>query len=45
MHWLGYVLIALPLSFVMGGVLWFLIKRLKEITGLNLNEMISADIS
>ena len=45
MHWLGYVLIALPLSFVMGGILWVLIKRLKEITGLSLNEMISADIS
>lgn len=45
MHWLGYVLIALPLSFVMGGILWFLIKRLKEITGLSLNEMVSADVS
>ena len=45
MHWLGYVFIALPLSLVMVGILWFLIKRLKQMTGLNLNEILAADIS
>ncbi|MCY4513509.1 MAG: hypothetical protein OXB86_07460 [Bdellovibrionales bacterium] len=45
MQWLGYVLIALPLSLIMAGILWFLIKRLKKMTGLGLNEILSSDIS
>lgn len=45
MHWLGYVFIALPLSLVMVGILWFLIKRLKQMTGLSLNEILASDIS
>ena len=43
MHWLGYIWIALPLSLVMAGILWFLVKRLRQITGLTLSEIISAD--
>ena len=40
MTWLGYVVIALPLSVVSGLILWYLIKNLKKITGLSFNEMI-----
>ena len=39
--WLGYVFIALPLSFVLGGILWFLIKELKKLTQLSFKEMVA----
>ena len=40
MTWLGYVVIALPLSLVSGLILWYLVKSLKKITCLSFNEMI-----
>ena len=42
MTWMGYVLIALPLSLITGGIFWFLIKRLREMTGLSFNELVSS---
>ena len=45
MHWLGYIFIALPLSLIMAGILWFLVKRLKKLTGLGLSEILAPDIS
>ena len=45
MHWLGYVFIALPLSLIMAGILWFLVKRLKKLTGLSLSDILASDIS
>lgn len=39
MTWMGYVFIALPLTFVTGFLLWWILKQLKVLTGLNLEEL------
>ena len=38
--WMGYVFVALPLTFIMGFLLWWLLKQLKALTGLKLEELI-----
>ena len=40
MTWMGYVFIALPLTFITGFLLWWVIKQLKILTGLNLEELL-----
>ena len=40
MTWMGYVFIALPLTFVMGFLLWRILNQLKSLTGLSLEELI-----
>ncbi len=40
MTWMGYVFIALPLTFITGFLLLWILKRLKNLTGLSLNELI-----
>lgn len=40
MTWMGYVFIALPLTFVTGFLLWWILNQLKSLTGLNLEELI-----
>ena len=41
MTWMGYVMIALPLSILMAVLIWYIIKHLKKLTGLKLEEMIN----
>ena len=45
MTWMGYVMIALPLSIFMAVLIWYMIRHLKKLTGLKLEEMINADFS
>ena len=40
MTWMGYVFIALPLTFVTAFLLWWILKQLKFLTGLSLEELI-----
>ena len=40
MTWMGYVFIALPLTFVTGFLLWWILNQLKALTGLSLEELI-----
>lgn len=40
MTWMGYVFIALPLTLITGFVLWWILKQLKSLTGLSLEELI-----
>ena len=40
MTWMGYVFIALPLTFITGFLLWWILKQLKSLTGLSLEELI-----
>ena len=40
MTWMGYVFIALPLAFVTGFLLWWILKKLKALTGLGLEELV-----
>lgn len=40
MTWMGYVFIALPLSIVTAGLFYWIIKRLKSLTGMSLEELI-----
>lgn len=40
MTWMGYVFIALPLTFITGFLLWWILKQLKNWTGLSLEELI-----
>ena len=41
MTWMGYVMIALPLSILMAVLIWYIIKHLKKLTGLKLEDMIN----
>jgi len=41
MTWLGYVVIALPLSVLSGFILWYLVKNLKRMTQLRFQDMVS----
>jgi len=41
MTWMGYVFIALPLTVITGFLLWWILKQLKLLTGLSLEELIS----
>ena len=40
MTWMGYVFIALPLTLITGFLLWWILKRLKMLTGLSLEELV-----
>ena len=40
MTWMGYVFIALPLTFVTAFLFWWILKQLKLLTGLTLEELI-----
>ncbi len=40
MTWMGYVFIALPLTFITVFLLWWILKKLKILTGLSLEELI-----
>lgn len=40
MTWMGYAFIALPLTFVTGFLLWWILSQLKALTGLSLEELI-----
>ena len=40
MTWMGYVFIALPLTFILGFLLWQILRQLKNLTGLELEELI-----
>ena len=40
MTWMGYVFIALPLTFITGFLLWWILKKLKALTGLVVEELI-----
>ena len=40
MTWMGYVFIALPLTLITGFLLWWILKRLKFLTGLSLEELV-----
>lgn len=40
MTWLSFIVIAFPLMIFMGGVLWHFFKRLKELTSLELQDVI-----
>ncbi len=40
MTWMGYVFIALPLTLIMGFLLWWILKRLRALTGLTIEELI-----
>ncbi|MCZ0932477.1 MAG: hypothetical protein OXJ52_04920 [Oligoflexia bacterium] len=40
MTWMGYVFIALPLTVVTGFLFWWILKKLKLLTGLTLEELI-----
>ena len=40
MTWMGYVFIALPLTFITGFLLWWILKQLKQFTGLSLEELV-----
>ncbi len=40
MTWMGYVVIALPLTFIMIFNLWYLIRGIKKLTQLSLNEIL-----
>lgn len=39
MTWMGYVFIALPLTLITGFLLWWILKQLKTLTGLTLEEL------
>lgn len=39
MHWKGYLIIALPMVFFMGFVMWYVLSRLKKISGMTIEEM------
>lgn len=41
MTWMGYIMIALPLSILMIALIWYLTKQLKKITDLTLEEIIN----
>ncbi len=40
MTWMGYVFIAFPLSFITIFILWYILKHLKQMTGLDFKESI-----
>ena len=40
MTWMGYVFIALPLTIVTGALFWWILKQLKLLTGLSLEELV-----
>ena len=40
MTWMGYVFIALPLTLITGILLWWILKQLKTLTGLSMEELI-----
>ena len=40
MTWMGYVFIALPLTLITGFLLWWILKQLKTLTGLSLEELV-----
>ena len=44
MTWEGYLIIAFPMMFFTGGVLWYLIRGLRRITGLELHEILRAEV-
>ena len=44
MTWMGYVFIALPLSFVTGFVMWRVFRHLKAFTGWDFEDLLSGDI-
>ena len=41
MTWMGYAFIAFPLSFITVFILWYLLKHLKQITGLDFKEAVN----
>lgn len=45
MTWKGYLVIALPMMFFMGGILWYLIRELKRISGMTFDEVLAPDHS
>ena len=40
MTWMGYVMIALPLSLLMVFLMWYIVRNLKKLTGLSMEQMI-----
>ena len=40
MTWMGYVFIALPLTLIMAFLFWWILKKLKVLTGLSLEELV-----
>lgn len=45
MTWLGYVVIALPMMVIMGLILWYIVSRLKALTGLKIEELLAGEHS